>query len=73
MVLVGAPKAGLLLSPPGFYQEIAQEFGIPYESAMLSDIFMSRALKSDTVRPNTQGYRKLAEALAGLLRESGAT
>ena len=72
VVLVGVPKAGLLLSPPEFYEEIAQEFGIPYEAATLSDILMSRALKSDTVHPNAQGYRKLAEALAGLLRESGA-
>lgn len=72
VVLVGVPKAGLRLSPPEFYEEIAQEFGIPYEAATLSDILMSRALKSDTVHPNAQGYRKLAEALAGLLRESGA-
>lgn len=72
VVLVGVPKAGLLLSSAEFYQKIAQEFAIPYEAAALSDILASRALKSDTVHPNAQGYRKLAEALASLLQESGA-
>lgn len=72
VVLVGVPKAGMLLSPPEFYQKIAQEFNIPYESAVLSEILKSRTLKSDTVHPNAQGYRKLAEAVAGLLQKSGA-
>jgi len=72
VVLVGVPKAGLLLSSAEFYQNIAQEFAIPYEAAALSEILASRTLKSDTVHPNAQGYRKLAEALASLLQESGA-
>lgn len=72
VVLVGVPKAGLLLSSAEFYQAIAQEFAIPYEAGALSDILASRELKSDTVHPNAQGYRKLAEALASLLKESGA-
>ncbi len=72
VVLVGVPKVGMLLSPPEFYQKIAQEFNIPYESAALSEILKSRTLKSDTVHPNAQGYRKLAEAVAGLMKERGA-
>ena len=72
VVLVGVPKAGLLLSSAEFYKNIAQEFSIPYEAVALSDILASRTLKSDTVHPNAQGYRKLAEALASLLKESGA-
>ena len=72
VVLVGVPKAGLLLSSAEFYKSIAQEFAIPYEAVALSDILASRTLKSDTVHPNAQGYRKLAEALASLLKESGA-
>ncbi len=72
VVLVGVPKAGLLLSSAEFYQKIAQEFAIPYEAAALSEILASRTLKADTVHPNAQGYRKLAEALASLLQESGA-
>ena len=72
VVLVGVPKAGLMLSSAEFYKNIAQEFAIPYEAVTLSDILASRTLKSDTVHPNAQGYRKLAEALASLLKESGA-
>ena len=72
VVLVGVPKAGLLLSPPEFYQNLAREFAIPYEATALSDILASRTLKSDAVHPNAQGYRKLAEAVASLLQKSGA-
>ena len=72
VVLVGVPKAGLMLSSAEFYKNIAQEFAIPYEAVALSDILASRTLKSDTVHPNAQGYRKLAEVLAKLLQESGA-
>ena len=73
VVLIGVPKPGLFLSDgAGFYQRIARDFGIPYAGEILADILGSPSLKSDAIHPNAAGYRKLAEAVAVLLRKSGA-
>jgi acyl-CoA thioesterase I len=72
VVLVGVPRPQLLGAPPEFYAAIASEFGIPYERAALKDILYDRALKSDPIHPNAKGYRKLAEAIAALLKKAGA-
>jgi acyl-CoA thioesterase-1 len=71
-VLVAVPKPGLWLSSAPLYAEIAHELGVPVEKKALSSILGDRNLKSDTVHPNAAGYRKLAEAIAHLLRQSGA-
>ena len=72
VVLVGVPRPALLTSAPKFYAEIAQEFGIPYEGAVVTSVLYKPELKSDPIHPNAQGYRKIAEALAALLRKAGA-
>jgi lysophospholipase L1-like esterase len=73
VVLIGVPKPGLFLSDgAGFYQRIARDFAIPYAGEILADILGSPSLKSDAIHPNAAGYRKLAEAVAVLLRKSGA-
>jgi lysophospholipase L1-like esterase len=72
VMLVGVPRPQLLGAPPEFYDEVAREFGIPYERAALKDILYDRELKSDPIHPNAKGYRKLAEAIAALLKKSGA-
>jgi lysophospholipase L1-like esterase len=72
VVLVGVPRPQLLGAPPEFYGEIAQAAGIPYERRALKEILYDRELKSDPIHPNAKGYRKLAEAIAALLKKSGA-
>ena len=72
VVLIGVPKPGLLPSPPDFYARIAKEFGLPYEGAVLQTILRDNDLKSDLAHPNAKGYAKLAEAIAMLLKKSGA-
>ena len=72
VVLVAVPKPGLFPSPPDFYADIAKEFGLPYEDAALKSILRDNELKSDVAHPNARGYAKLAEAVAALLRKSGA-
>ncbi|HMH20033.1 MAG TPA: GDSL-type esterase/lipase family protein [Burkholderiales bacterium] len=72
VVLIGVPKPGLLPSPPDFYEDIAREFGIPYEGRALKKILTDNALKSDLVHPNAAGYARLAEAIAALLKKTGA-
>ncbi|MFQ6023197.1 MAG: arylesterase [Acidiferrobacterales bacterium] len=72
VVLVGVPKPALLTSAPELYAELAAEFGIPYEGKIVTSVLYKSEYKSDAIHPNAQGYRKIAEAIAELLRKSGA-
>jgi lysophospholipase L1-like esterase len=72
VVLIAVPKPGLLPSPPDFYADIAKQFGLPYEDAALKTILRDNELKSDLAHPNARGYAKLAQAVAAMLKKSGA-
>jgi acyl-CoA thioesterase-1 len=72
VVLIAVPKPGLLPSPPDFYAEIAREFGLPLEDKALKAILRDNELKSDLAHPNAKGYARIAEAVAALLKRSGA-
>ncbi len=72
VLLVAVPEPGVFASPPDFYKEIADEFGVPLEGEALKEILRDKALKADLVHPSAQGYARLAEALAGILKRSGA-
>lgn len=73
VILVGVPKPALMyLESMKVYRELAREFNIPLEENVLAAIIKSPALKSDAVHPNALGYRRLAEALAALLKRHGA-
>jgi lysophospholipase L1-like esterase len=71
-VLVGVPRPSVLGAPPEFYAQLAREFAIPYEGSVLRSVLYSPELKSDPIHPNAAGYRRIAEAIAALLREAGA-
>jgi acyl-CoA thioesterase I len=72
VVLIAVPKPGLLPSAAQFYSTVAKEFGVPHEESALRRILTDNALKSDLVHPNAAGYARLAEAIAALLRKTGA-
>jgi lysophospholipase L1-like esterase len=72
VVLVGVPKPALITGTAEFYMEIAKEFDVPYEGKVVTNVLYQRELKSDTIHPNARGYRKMAEAIAELLRKAGA-
>jgi lysophospholipase L1-like esterase len=72
VVLVGVPRPALLTSAAAFYGELAKEHRIPYEGKILNHIMHQLELKSDPIHPNAKGYRRMAEAIADLLREAGA-
>jgi lysophospholipase L1-like esterase len=72
VVLVGVPRPALLTSAATFYGELAKEYGIPYEGKVLNDIMHQLDLKADTIHPNAKGYRRMAEAIAALLKQAGA-
>lgn len=71
-LLVGVPEPGLITSAPEFYKKLAEEFGIPYEGKIVTSVLYKPELKSDPIHPNADGYRKMAEAVAQLLRDAGA-
>ena len=72
VVLIAVPKPGLILSPPDYYEKIAAEFKLPIEADVLRSIISSPDLKSDTVHPNAAGYKKMADAIAALLKQAKA-
>jgi lysophospholipase L1-like esterase len=72
VVLIAVPSLGLSVSPALMYRDIAKELKIPLEEKTLSDILADGSLKSDLIHPNAAGYRRLAEAVAMLLKKSGA-
>lgn len=72
VVLIAVPKFGLMRAPPTFYEDIAREFDIPIERYVLNDIVRNSALRSDSVHPNAEGYRLIAQALVKRLQVSGA-
>jgi acyl-CoA thioesterase I len=72
VMLVAVPSLNYSLKPPVLYDEVAGELGIPVERKALRHILGKRSLKSDHIHPNAAGYRLLAEALAELLKKSGA-
>lgn len=72
VVLVGVPELRLLGGAPDFYAEIAEEYGLAYEDDIFNEVLRDRRLKSDPIHANAEGYRRVAERLAELLREAGA-
>ena len=72
VVLVGVPKPALVTRAPPFYEAITKEFGIPYEGKIVTDVLYQRDQKSDAIHSNAKGYRRMAEAIAALLKKAGA-
>jgi lysophospholipase L1-like esterase len=72
VLLLGVPQFGLFLNVAPFYDEVAEESGVPYLGAVIPEVLGDRSLKSDTVHPNAAGYRMIAEAVYQELRDAGA-
>ena len=72
VVLIAVPKPALFGGNASFYQAIAREDDLHLESEILKDILYDNEFKADPIHPNAKGYRRLAEAIAELLRKAGA-
>jgi acyl-CoA thioesterase I len=72
VLLIGTPEPGFTVTPPGFYGELAEEFGIPYQGTVVGSVLKTPSQKSDPIHPNAAGYRVIAEQIAELMRKSGA-
>ena len=69
VLLLGVPKPGLFLKAPRLYVEVAKACQVPYDGKVLPGILSTPSLKSDPIHPNAEGYRKLAERVAALIRK----
>jgi len=72
VVLIAVPRPALFGGNATFYQTIAKENDLPLESGILKDILFNNEFKADPIHPNAKGYRRMAEAIAGLLKKAGA-
>ena len=72
VVLIATPKPTLPLSVPAFYREIAAEARVAFVEAAMKEVLSDRALKSDFVHPNANGYREIARAVQKALKQGGA-
>jgi lysophospholipase L1-like esterase len=72
VLLLGVPKPALFGGAAAYYGELAREFDLVYEGDAIVDVLRDPAMKSDPIHPNAQGYRRMAEAVAARLKQSGA-
>lgn len=68
-VLVGVPRAGLILRASPVYARVAKENGLLCDIKTVPYILSTASLKSDAIHPDADGNRCLAEAVAKLLRK----
>jgi len=72
-LLIGVPQPALMfLEAAPIYNEIAEQHGLVYEGEILPEVEADNKLKSDRIHPNAAGYRRMADAISELLRQSGA-
>ena len=72
-LLIGVPQPALMfLEAAPIYNEIAEQHGLVYEGEILPQVEADNKLKSDRIHHNAAGYRRMADAISELLRQSGA-
>jgi lysophospholipase L1-like esterase len=72
LVLVAVPQPALFSGSAPLYRELATELELPLENGIVNKVLRDGDLKSDPIHPNAAGYRRIAQALADLLRKAGA-
>lgn len=72
VVLLAVPRVLPLPLNHPLYDRIASEYNLWIEDDILKTVLHDNGLKSDQIHPNADGYRKMAEAVANLLRRAGA-
>jgi lysophospholipase L1-like esterase len=73
VVMLGVPQPALLfMSGAELYPRLAREEGVPIDPTTLAGVLADEKYKSDPIHPNDAGYRRMAEAVAELLRAADA-
>jgi len=72
-LLIAVPRPTLLrLQAAALYDRLAEELAVPIEPSAVAELESDPNYKSDQIHLNAEGYRLLAEAVARMLRETGA-
>ncbi|WP_444916883.1 GDSL-type esterase/lipase family protein [Microbulbifer sp. JMSA003] len=71
VVLIGVPEKKLFSSSANLYEELAEEFSVPFDGESLSNLLRQPKYKSDMVHLNDEGYRALAINIHDLLIDEG--
>ena len=72
VLLIAVPDLGILgLRDLSLYEELAKEEQVPLLDGTLGPILGDPTLKSDSIHPNAEGYRILAEKIYEKLRDEG--
>ncbi len=73
VLLLGVPSPAIFgLKSAEFYYSLAERLSLPLEAEIIPEVLSERAHKSDTIHPNAEGYRLIAEAVYEKLKETGA-
>lgn len=73
VIMLGVPQPKLfLLSSAEFYQQVSEENQTPTDFQTLPKILSNNNLKSDTIHPNDEGYKILANNIFNFLVNTGA-
>ncbi len=72
VVLIGIPNISIFSSSAVFYKELAEEFELVFDDSLIADLQHNTSLKSDRIHFNKDGYKKMAESIYELLKDSGA-
>ncbi|UCE32833.1 MAG: arylesterase [Burkholderiales bacterium] len=77
VVLVSVPRPSALAAVAGalsdhpLYEDLAASAGVPLFADAWSEILSTRALRSDRIHANAEGYRRFAQRLAEFARRAG--
>jgi len=71
VVLIAVPRLSITLAVPELYAELATAYNLPIELTVLAELEGDSAMKSDTIHPNSAGYKLLAERIRGLIFTAG--
>lgn len=71
VLLIAVPRFSITLAVPSLYTELATAYKLPIELTILPELERNTAMKSDTIHPNSMGYKVLAQRIHKLIFTAG--
>ena len=72
IVFIGVPEKALFSNSAPLYQELAEQYQLVFEPAVIAELLRDAQYKSDPVHFNNRGYNALAVRIEALLKEHNA-